>query len=134
MAKYRKNRIDGAFAEECAKIVRDIKDPRVSGVMISIMNADVTTDLKFAKVYYSVYGEYDEKELKKGLKSCTPYIRSRIAESLNLRITPEIMFVLDEGVKRGAEISALLKDIEEELKESDERGENITENEDDDNE
>ena len=34
MAKYRKNRIDVAFSEECARIIRDVKDPRVSGVMI----------------------------------------------------------------------------------------------------
>ena len=115
MAKYRKNRIDVAFSEECARIIRDVKDPRVSGVMITVMNADVSADLKFAKVYYSVLGECDAKELSKGLKSATPFIRSRLAERLNLRITPEITFVRDEGVKHGAEISALLKSIEADL-------------------
>ena len=42
MAKYRKNKIDGAFAEECARIIREVKDPRVACEMISIMNADVS--------------------------------------------------------------------------------------------
>lgn len=111
MAKYRKNKINAAFTEECARIVREIKDPRVSGEMITIMNSDVSADLKFAKVYFSVYGECDEKELKKGLKSATPFIRSRLAERLNLRITPEITFVRDEGVRHGAEIAAILKQI-----------------------
>ena len=114
MAKYRKNKIDGAFCEECAKIIRDVKDPRVSGVMVTVMNADVSADLKFAKVYYSVLGECDAKELAKGLKSATPYFRSRLAERLNLRITPEITFVRDEGVRHGAEIAAILKTIEDE--------------------
>lgn len=115
MAKYRKNKIDGAFAEECARIVREVKDPRVAGVMITVMNADVSADLKFAKVYYSVLGECDEKELAKGLKSAVPFMRSQLAQRLNLRITPEITFIRDEGVKHGAEISAILKSIEADL-------------------
>lgn len=111
MAKYRKNKIDGAFTEECSQIVREIKDPRVSDVMLTVMASDVSADLKFAKVYYSVYGEYDENELAKGLKSATPFIRSRLAERLNLRITPELTFIRDDGVRYGAEISAILKKI-----------------------
>ena len=121
MAKYRKSRVDAAFAEACSAIVRDIKDPRVSGVMLSVLSADVSADFKFAKVYYSVYGEYDEKELAKGLKSAVPYVRSRIADELNLRINPEIQFIRDDGIRRGAEISALLKKIEPELAAADAR-------------
>ena len=124
MAKYRKNKIDGAFSEECARIIREVKDPRVSSVMITIMSADVSADLKFAKVYYSVFGECDAKELARGLKSATPFIRSRLAESLNLRITPEIMFVRDDGVEHGAHISALLKTIEADLVDADSEDEN----------
>ena len=121
MAQYRKSRLDAAFAEACAEIVRDVKDPRVSGVMLSVLSADVSADLKFAKVYYSVFGECDDKELAKGLKSATPFIRSRIASGLNLRITPEIRFIRDDGIRRGAEISALLKKIEPELAAADAR-------------
>ena len=120
MAKYRKNKIDGAFTEECARIIREVKDPRVAGVMITVMNSDVSADLKFAKVYYSVLGECDEKELSRGLKSAVPFMRSQLAQRLNLRITPEITFVRDEGVKHGAEISALLKSIEADLRDDDE--------------
>lgn len=121
MPKYRKSRVDGAFAEACSQILREIKDPRVSGVMLSVMNADVSADFKFAKVYYSVYGESDDRELAKGLKSAVPFVRSRIAEELNLRVTPEITFIRDDGIRRGAEISALLKKIEPELAASAER-------------
>jgi ribosome-binding factor A len=111
MAKYRKNRINDAMTAECAQIVRAIKDPRVSGVMITVMNSDVSADLKFAKIYYSVLGECDEKELAKGLKSAVPFVRSQLAQRLNLRITPDLTFVRDEGVKHGAEISKLLREI-----------------------
>lgn len=115
MAKYRKNKIDGAFTEECAQIIREIKDPRVSGVMLTVVSSDVSADLKFAKVYYSVYGECDDKELSRGLRSAAPFVRSQLAQRLNLRITPEITFVRDEGIKHGAEISAILKTIEADL-------------------
>ena len=121
MARYRKSRVDAAFAEACSAIVREIKDPRVSGVLISILSADVSADFKFAKVYYSVYGQHDPKELAKGLKSAVPYVRSRIAQELNLRINPEIQFIRDDGIRRGAEISALLKKIEPELAAADAR-------------
>lgn len=120
MAKYRKNKINGAFAEECAQIIREVKDPRVSGVMITVMNADVSADLKFAKVYYSVFGECDEKELSRGLKSAMPFIRSQLAQRLNMRITPELTFIRDDGVAHGAKISAILKSIEADLTDVDE--------------
>ena len=118
MPKYRKSRVDGAFAEAVSEILREIKDPRVSGVMLSVMNADVSADFKFAKVYYSVYGQHDEKELAKGLRSAVPFVRARIADMLNLRVNPDITFVRDDGIRRGAEISALLKQIEPELEAS----------------
>lgn len=111
MAKYRKNRINDAMTAECAQIVREIKDPRVSGVMITVMNSDVSADLKYAKIYYSVLGECDDRELARGLKSAAPFVRSRLAERLNLRITPEVTFVKDDGVRHGAEISKILKQI-----------------------
>ncbi|MBQ3815244.1 MAG: 30S ribosome-binding factor RbfA [Clostridia bacterium] len=118
MPKYRKSRVDGAFAEAISEILREIKDPRVSGVLLSVMNADVSPDFKFAKVYYSVYGQHDERELAKGLRSAVPFVRSRIADMLNLRVNPEITFIRDDGIRHGAEISALLKKIEPELEAS----------------
>lgn len=123
MAKYRKNKIDGAFVEECAQIIREIKDPRVSAVMLTVMKADVSADLKFAKIYYSVFGECDEKELARGLRSAAPFVRSQLAQRLNMRITPELTFIRDEGVKHGAEISAILKTIEADLKDPEEANE-----------
>ena len=121
MSKYRKSRVDAAFTRAVSEILRDIKDPRVSGVMLSVLDADVTADFRFAKVYYSVYGECDAKELAKGLKSAAPYVRSRIAAELNLRVNPEITFIRDDSIRRGAAVTAQLKIIEQELAESEAR-------------
>ena len=115
MPKYRRNRINESVTEEISAILREVKDPRVAGAMLTITGSDVTADLKFAKIYYSVYGEFtgeEEKELKKGLRSVSSFIRSQLAQRLNLRITPELSFVKDNGVKHGADIAAILKTLE----------------------
>ena len=116
MPRYRRNRINESVTEEISAILREVKDPRVAGAMLTITGSDVTADLKFAKIYYSVYGEFtdeEEKDLKKGLRSVSSFIRSQLAQRLNLRITPELSFVRDNGVKHGADIAAILKTLEE---------------------
>ena len=110
MANYRRGRINDEVQKELASILRDVKDPRVSGAFVSVTAVDVTPDLKYAKRYYSALMG-DKKELAKGLKAATGYIRSQIAQRLNLRITPELTFVLDDSVAHGAHISKLLNSI-----------------------
>ena len=110
MANYRRGRINDEVQKELASILRDVKDPRVSGAFVSVTAVDVTPDLKYAKIYYSALMG-DKKELAKGLKAATGYIRSQIAQRLNLRITPELTFVLDDSVAHGAHISKLLNSI-----------------------
>lgn len=116
MPKYRRNRINDAVAREISEILRDVKDPRVSSFMMTVTGADVTGDLKFAKVFYSFLDDSEldreaEKELKRGLKSVAPFVRRELAERLNLRITPELTFVRDMGAAHGAEIASLLNSI-----------------------
>ena len=110
MAKYRQGRINDEFQKEVAMILRDVKDPRVSGAFISVTAAEVTPDLKFAKVYYSsLMG--DKKEVKMGLRAAAGFIRGQIARRMNLRITPEITFVEDGSIEYGAKISKILEGI-----------------------
>ena len=110
MAKYRQGRINDEFQKEIAMILREVKDPRVAGAFISVTAAEVTPDLKFAKVYYSsLMG--DKKEVKRGLVSSAGFIRGQIAKRMNLRITPEITFVEDSSIEYGAKISKILEGI-----------------------
>ena len=110
MAKYRQGRINDEFQKEMAMILRDVKDPRVSGAFISVTAAEVTPDLKYAKVYYSALMG-DKKEVKRGLLSSAGFIRGQIAKRMNLRITPEITFVEDSSIEYGAKISKILEGI-----------------------
>ena len=111
MPKYRRARINDEVARVIAEALRDVKDPRVRDQMITVTSCDVSGDLKFAKVYFSVYGAKPEdiKDIKKGLYSAAGFLRRAIAETINLRITPELNFEYDNAMERGANISELLK-------------------------
>ena len=110
MANYRRGRINDEMQKELSALLREIKDPRVSGAIVSITAAQVTPDMKYATVYFSVLGG-DPKETKKGLDSAKGFIRREIAARLNLRNTPEFNFVFDDSIRYGAHISKLLEDI-----------------------
>ena len=98
-----------------AEILRSVKDPRVSEAFISVTGAEVTPDLKYAKIFYSALGmktAEDKKEIAKGLKSSAGFIRRELAQRLNLRMTPELNFYEDHSIAHGAHISKLLEGIE----------------------
>ncbi|MBO5415819.1 MAG: 30S ribosome-binding factor RbfA [Clostridia bacterium] len=111
MAKHRQGRINDEMQKELAEILREVKDPRVSGAFISITGVEATPDLKYAKVYYSVLTG-DKKDIAKGLKSSAGFIRGQLARRMNLRMTPELSFYEDNSIAYGAHISKILSDIE----------------------
>ncbi len=93
--------------------LRQVKDPRVQqGGLISVVRADTTGDLRYCKVYLSVLGQVDEKELKKGLKSCSGWLRHELGSSLSLRYTPELIFELDHSIEHGAHINQIIRDLD----------------------
>ena len=114
MAKYRRGRINDEMRNEVASILREVKDPRVKDAFVSVTGAEVTADLKYAKIFYSVLGAKtpeEKKEVSKGLKSSAGYIRRQVAQRLNLRITPELSFVEDTSITYGAHRAELLSGI-----------------------
>ena len=113
MPKYRRARINDEVARVISEALREVKDPRVKNEMITITSCDVSGDLKFAKVYFSVYGVKQEniKEIKKGLYSAAGFLRHAIAEKINLRITPELAFIKDGSIEHGAKIARLIEEI-----------------------
>jgi ribosome-binding factor A len=133
MANYRRGRINDEMQRAMAEILRSVKDPRVSEAFISVTGAEVTPDLKFAKIYYSALGmksAEDKKEIAKGLKSSAGYIRRQVAQRLNLRITPELTFIEDTSITYGAHIAELLNGIT--FSDDNEEAEEVEEEENDD--
>ena len=96
-----------------SRLLPQVKDPRVQqGDLLSITRVDTTGDLRYCKVYVSVYGELNEKEFKRGLKSASPWLRRELGSSLNLRYTPELIFELDKSIEHGAYINSLIEKLD----------------------
>ena len=109
MASNRIGRINEEVQRELAALIPTVKDPRVTG-MISVTAADVTPDLKFAKVYISVLDKGDSEQVLKGLKSAAGYLRRELGAAVQLRYTPQLQFMADDSIEQGAHILEMLRD------------------------
>ena len=109
MAKYRRGRINDAVAKELAIALGEVREPKVVNNFVSITRAEVAPDLKYATVYFSCMGDFEEA--KEGLKKCAGMLRHHLAVTLNLRITPELNFSKDGSIEHGARIAKLLDEV-----------------------
>ena len=109
MASSRMGRINEEIQRELAALLPTVKDPRVSG-MISVTAVETTPDLKYAKVYISALDKSAEDQVLKGLKSAAGYLRRELGRALDLRSTPELSFVRDDSIDKGAHILQMLRD------------------------
>ena len=114
MQKKNSNRMDKVneeFKRELSKIIdQDLKNPNITG-LISVTKVKTSSDLKNAKVYISILGSKSKKNTLEGLKNASGFIRSELAERVNLRYTPELVFELDETLEYGAKIDSILKEL-----------------------
>ena len=106
------SRINDEIFKEVSQIVRgELKDPRI-GAMTSVVRVDTTQDLKYCKVYVSVLGDENQKaSVMKGLKNASGFIRHLVAERVNLRLTPELIFKLDTSMEYGRHISEVIEKL-----------------------
>ncbi len=109
----RMGRINDDIQLALSSLLRQVKDPRVQQGLISVTRVETTGDLRYAKVWLSVLGELNEKEFRRGLKSCGPWLRRELGSALSLRYTPELVFELDHSIEYGAKISRMIEKIEE---------------------
>ena len=79
--------------------------------MISVTRAKITPDFKYAKVYVSILNSKNVQKTMDGLKESAGFIRSQIAKRVNLRITPELVFELDDSLEYGEKIDSILKEL-----------------------
>jgi len=112
-------RINMEVQRELSEIIRtEIKDPRVTAAMTTVVAVEVTPDLKYCKAYISVLGDQEKaQDAIVGLKSAVGYIRRELARRVNLRNTPEISFVLDQSIEYGVNMSKLIDEVTKDLKE-----------------
>ncbi len=112
--RIRPERIGHLMRREIADILqRELRDPRV-GAMVSVTDVEVTHDLSFARVYVSMLSEGPERSRAlDALQSASGFIRHQLAPRLGLREVPEIRFVIDSSIERGARVDELLRKLEQ---------------------
>ena len=125
MAGFRMGRTTEDVRRELTAILREMKDPRVSEAMISVVRVEVTNDLSYCSVYISsMYGMEKSKEAAKALKNAAGYIRKELGSRLKLRHVPAPLFYATDSIEYSANINKLLLDLdipeEEETDETDE--------------
>ncbi len=105
-------RINSEVQREMSRIIaEEIKDPRVHP-MTSVTGVEVTPDLKYAKIFISVFGSEEEKEkTMEGLKKSASFARVQLAKRMNLRNTPELTFVLDHSIEYGVNMSKRIDEV-----------------------
>lgn len=114
MSYQRIDRISEQVRREVDRIIReDISDPRVQGTF-SVTRADVTRDLRYAKIYVSILEEENRKPMMAALKKAAGFVRHQLRENMIIRSSPEILFELDQNIEYGIHIASVLKQVQAE--------------------
>src|SRR5262245_24465106 len=111
MVTRRQQRINQLLRDEIDKLIRHETDDPLLGTMISITDVEVTQDLQKATIFVSFLDADSEKEIMQRLRKAARFFRREIAERINLRHTPELEFVYDPSIARGARVLKLLREV-----------------------
>ena len=111
MSSRRVLRVASAIREVVSMaILTDLKDPRVQDVTVT--SVEVSGDLRHAKVHVSVMGDQTKQDLSlHGLQAAAGYLQKKVNTRVDLRYTPRIQFVLDQGVKNSIEVTRILEEV-----------------------
>ena len=106
----RKDRVAEQIRRELAELIRtELKDPRVG--MISITDVEVTADYAHAKVFFSTLaGSEHLEEVMTGLQKASGFLRRELGKRISIHMTPQLHFVFDQSLERGADLSKLIQE------------------------
>ena len=107
----RLGRINEELRKEISNIITfELKDPNITG-LISVTKVKITPDLKYAKKYGSSLNAKRNEKTLQGLKDSSGFIRTQIAKTINLRITPQLVFEIDDSIEYGMKIDSIIKKL-----------------------
>ena len=110
---FRAARTQEDVQRELSAILREMKDPRVAGAMLSIVKIDLSNDLSSCKVFVSsLMGAEKAAEAVKALKNAAGFLRRELGRRMDLRHTPELRFIADSSIEHSADISRILNSLE----------------------
>lgn len=112
MGNIKIERLNHAFQEEISMILMtEIKDEDIK--FLTITGVDTTSDLSFAKVYYTVLDNSKKEKTAEALKGASSFIRTKLAERVDIRHTPELKFIYDNSIAYGEHIEKIIEEINE---------------------
>lgn len=112
-SETRLGRINEELKKEISHVITfELKNSEVTG-LVSVTKVNITPDLKYARVYVSLLNSKSQTKTLNGLKKSEKFIRSQVARTVNLRVTPELIFELDDSLEYGERIDNILKEINE---------------------
>ena len=108
----RNERVRKTLMKEIADIIqKELKDSRIHGI-VSITDIEIAHDNSFAKVYYSVFASEEDKQTTiNAITENTSKIRYEVGKRIRLRLTPELRFIPDNSLERGANVTAIINKI-----------------------
>ena len=121
----RSQKVQGELKKEISNILRDdLKDTRIS--FVTITRIDLTGDLRYAKVYFSMLDEGNDKEAcVEGIQSASSYIRKLIGERLELKYVPELSFIFDKSIEYSIDLEKTFERIKNERNNGQERDKEV---------
>jgi len=107
----RLDRVNEELKREISQVINyELHNSNVTG-MISVTRVKISPDLRHAKVFVSIFNSKNVKKTLEGLKKSEGFIRSRVASTVNLRVTPELVFIHDDSEEQGARIDKILREL-----------------------
>lgn len=105
-------RLNHTYMEEISMILmEEVKDEELKNVIIT--GVDVTKDLSYAKVYFTLYNNEKKQEISASLNNAASFIRGKLSERIEIRHTPELKFIYDESEEYGRKIDSIIKELKE---------------------
>lgn len=110
MSNIKTERIASQIVRELSNIIfTEVKDDKLKN--ITITSASLTPDLGLAKIYYTFLDDYSRKEIQEELEKASAFLRTKLAETIDIRYTPELRFIYDESIEYGTNIEKILEQI-----------------------
>jgi ribosome-binding factor A len=113
MLRYKRSvRVGDLMREEIADILmHKVKDPRIG--FLTVTGVDLSDDLRYAKVFVSIYKDEEREATLKGIETAKGFIRRELGKRMRLKFVPELVFRLDKSIEYGDKIDRLLKEVSE---------------------
>lgn len=112
MPNLKIKRLNHTIQEVVSEIIMtEVKNEEIK--FVTITGVDTTNDLSFSKIYYTVLNDEKKDIIKEALEKASPFIRTKLAEKIEVRHTPELKFIYDTSIAYGEHIDKLIKEINE---------------------